>query len=184
MKKKLLCCALLGAMATATSAMAQDFDNRWYVSGGIGYNFQDDDRGTEDTAFGTIGLGKFLTPNWSLDVEANYQNPMLNGSDLLFSQYGLSVDSRYHFLREGSNWWPYVRMGLGYQKAEEEFNNFPSPNSPGQRVAAGPPWRSTGSLSPLARPRSCRAWTCAPSSRTSRAPPAAPSSSTRACRVP
>jgi OOP family OmpA-OmpF porin len=24
-------------------------------------------------------------------------------------------------------------MGLGYQKAEEEFNNFPSPNSPGQR---------------------------------------------------
>ena len=52
MKKKLLCCALLGAMATATSAMAQDFDDRWYVSGGIGYNFQDDDRGTEDTAFG------------------------------------------------------------------------------------------------------------------------------------
>ena len=32
MKKKLLCCALLGAMATATSAMAQDFDDRWYVS--------------------------------------------------------------------------------------------------------------------------------------------------------
>jgi OOP family OmpA-OmpF porin len=133
MKKKLLCCALLGAMATATSAMAQDFDDRWYVSGGIGYNFQDDDRGTEDAVFGTIGLGKFLTPNWSLDVEANYQNPSLGGGDLLFSQYGLSVDSRYHFLREGSNWWPYVRMGLGYQKAEEEFNNFPSPNSPGQR---------------------------------------------------
>jgi len=131
MNKKLLCCALLGAMAMAQSAMAQDFDDRWYVSGGIGQNFQDSDRGTENALFGTIGLGKFLTPNWSLDVELNYQNP--NNGDLLFSQYGGSVDARYHFIREGKDWWPYIRMGVGVQKAEEEFDAFPNPNSPGQR---------------------------------------------------
>jgi OOP family OmpA-OmpF porin len=133
MKKNLLCCALFGAIAVAQSASAQDFDDRWYVSGGIGQNFQDSDRGTRNALFGTLGLGKFISPNWSIDGELNYQNPEFPGNDLLFSQYGASVDARYHFLREGRNWWPYVRMGLGVQKAEEEFDNFPNPNSPGQR---------------------------------------------------
>ncbi|WP_374471914.1 OmpA family protein [Arenimonas sp.] len=131
MKKKLLCCALLGAVSMSQAAMAQDFDDRWYVSGTLGQNFQDDDRNTDNALFMGLGLGKFITPNWSVDVEANYQNPK-NGN-LWFSQYGASVDARYHFLREGKNWWPFVRMGLGFQKAEEEFNAFPSPNSPGQR---------------------------------------------------
>jgi len=31
MKKNLLCCALLGAMAMANTAMAQEFDDRWYT---------------------------------------------------------------------------------------------------------------------------------------------------------
>ena len=135
MKKNLLCCALLGAMSLAQTAMAQDYDDRWYVSGGVGGNFQDDDRGTENAPFMTLGLGKFISPNWSLDFELNYQNPAREAfaGDQNFSQYGASVDARYHFLREGKNWWPYVRMGLGVQRAEEEFNAFPSPNSPGQR---------------------------------------------------
>jgi OOP family OmpA-OmpF porin len=134
MKKNLLCCALFGAMAVAHSASAQDFDDRWYVTGGLGANLQDKDRGTEDVAFYTLGFGKFITPNWSLDLELNHQNPGFESNDdLNFSQYGASVDARYHFIKEGRNWAPYVRMGLGAQKAEEEFDAFPSPSSPGQR---------------------------------------------------
>ena len=135
MKKKLLSCALLGATAMmAQSAIAQDFDDRWYITGGLGYNFQDSERETEDAAFFTLGFGKMISPNWSLDFETNYQNPHFDfNDDLWFSQYGASVDARYHFFQDGRKWWPYVRLGLGVQKVEEEYDNFPSPDSPGQR---------------------------------------------------
>ena len=131
MKKNILCCALLAAAAMAQSATAQDFDDRWYLSGGLGMNFQDSDRETNDDAFATLGFGKFVTPNWSIDGELNYQNPGSN--DLNFSQYGATIDARYHFIKEGRNWWPYIRAGVGAQRVEEEFDAFPSINSPGQR---------------------------------------------------
>ncbi|KAA2286299.1 OmpA family protein [Arenimonas fontis] len=133
MKKNLLCCALLGAMAMANTAMAQEFDDRWYVSGGLGMNLQDSDRDTKDVPYATLGLGKFISPKWSLDFELNYQNPVINGTDLWFSQYGATVDARYHMTREGRNWWPYLRFGIGAQRVEEEFDAFPNPNSPGER---------------------------------------------------
>ena len=133
MKKNILCCALLAAAAMAQSATAQDFDDRWYLTGGVGMNLQDSDRDTKDVPFATIGFGKFITPNWSIDGELNYQNPRFNNSELLFSQYGATIDARYHFIKEGRNWWPYIRAGVGAQRVEEEFDAFPSVNSPGQR---------------------------------------------------
>ena len=41
MNKKLLCAALLGGLGVAQAASAQDFDDRWYVAGSTGVNFQD-----------------------------------------------------------------------------------------------------------------------------------------------
>ena len=63
MNKKLLCAALIGGLGVAQAVSAQDFDDRWYVAGSTGVNFQDSDRGTEDAIFGTLGFGKFFTPN-------------------------------------------------------------------------------------------------------------------------
>src|SRR3546814_13300752 len=89
---------------------------------------------TDDAPFGTIGVGKFLSPNWSIDGELNYQNPNFSDNeDLNYSQYGISFDARYHFIAEGRSWNPYLLAGLGYQRAEEEFDNFPNPASPIQR---------------------------------------------------
>ncbi|OEZ01178.1 MULTISPECIES: OmpA family protein [Stenotrophomonas] len=135
MNKKILTAALLGGLAFAQAASAQSsFDDRWYLTGSAGFNFQDSDRLTNDAPFVTLGLGKFLSPNWSLDGELNYQNPNFDDNqDLNWSQYGVSLDARYHFIQEGRGWNPYLLMGLGYQKSEEEFNNFPSPDSPGER---------------------------------------------------
>jgi OOP family OmpA-OmpF porin len=134
MNKKLLCAALLGGLSVAQVASAQDFDDRWYLTGSAGFNIQDNDRGTRNAPFAALGVGKFLNRNWSLDGELNYQNPKFDhNQDLLWSQYGLSLDLRRHFITEGRNWNPYLLMGLGYQRAEEEFDNFPSPNSPGER---------------------------------------------------
>lgn len=133
MNKKLLCAALLGGLGLAQAASAQEFDDRWYVSGSVGVNFQDKDRGTQDSMFGTVGFGKFLTPRLSLDTELNYQNADKNiNNNYWWSQYGASVDARYHFRNADSKFWPYVRAGLGWQRHEEEFNSAPNPINPGK----------------------------------------------------
>jgi OOP family OmpA-OmpF porin len=134
MKIRLLSTALLAGLAFAQAANAQDFDDRWYLTGSAGFNIQDNDRGTRNAPFLGLGVGKFISDNWSLDGELNYQNPHNDANqDLNWSQYGVSVDLRRHFIAEGRNWNPYVLMGLGYQRAEEEFDAFPSVASPGER---------------------------------------------------
>ena len=144
MNKKLLCAALLSGLAVAQTASAQDFDDRWYLTTSAGFNIQDGSRGTRPAPFGTLGFGKFISDKWSLDGEFNYQNPHFENQDVIrnplaragnlnWSQYGVSIDLRRHFIAEGRNWNPYVLAGLGYQRSEEEFDAFPSVNSPGQR---------------------------------------------------
>ena len=133
MNKKILCAALLGGLSLANTAMAQEFDDRWYLTGSAGWNQQDSDRRTEDTQFLTLGLGKFISPNWSLDGELNYQNPNFAfNQDLNWSQYGISMDLRRHFIQEGRGWNPYIVTGLGMQRSEEEYV-INSPDSPAQR---------------------------------------------------
>ncbi|WP_313348091.1 OmpA family protein [Stenotrophomonas sp.] len=125
MNKKILTAALLGGLAFAQAASAQDFDDRWYLTGSAGFNFQDSDRLTNDAPFVTLGLGKFISPNWSLDGELNYQNPNFDDNqDLNWSQYGASIDLRRHFISEGRGWNPYLLMGLGYQQSEEEYSRL------------------------------------------------------------
>ena len=134
MNKKLLCVALLAGLGFAQAASAQNFDDRWYITGSVGFNNQDNDRLTNNAGFVGLGLGKFISENWSLDGELNYQNPKFAADqDLNWSQYGVSFDLRRHFIAEGRNWNPYILMGLGYQRAEEEFDATPSPASPAQR---------------------------------------------------
>lgn len=134
MNKKILTAALLGGLAVAQAASAQEFDDRWYLTGSAGFNFQDSDRKTNDAPFVTLGLGKFVSPNWSIDGELNYQNPNFDANqDLNWSQYGISFDLRRHFIQEGRGWNPYLLFGLGYQRSEEEFDATPNPVSPGQQ---------------------------------------------------
>src|SRR5688572_17665475 len=134
MNKKLLCAALLGGLSVTQVAAAQEYDDRWYLTGSAGFNIQDNDRGTRDTPFVGLGVGKFLNQNWSLDGELNYQNPENDDNqDLNWAQYGASLDARYHFTAEGREWAPYILMGLGWQRSEEEFDAFPNPVSPGRR---------------------------------------------------
>jgi OOP family OmpA-OmpF porin len=130
--------------ATAMNVNDGQFDDRWYVTGSVGYNLQENKRGTQNAPFGTIGFGKFFAPQWSLDLEANYQKPKFNngsnilvegpnahGEDLNWSQYGISLDVRRHFIAPGRAWNPYLLAGLGYQRSEEEYDAaFAGPLAP------------------------------------------------------
>src|SRR3546814_18039301 len=90
-------------------------------------------RDTSDVAFGLqFGAGRFFTRNFSLDAEFNYMNPQKNNNDLLFTNYGASLDGRYHFIQDGRSWNPYLLLGAGLLHHAEEFELISNPNSPGQ----------------------------------------------------
>ena len=120
MKKKLLCCAMLGAMSMAQSAMAQDFDDRWYISGTVGILGTDNDRNTSNDALFGIGVGKMVSSNVSVDIDLDRTNttrdlsPTTPATD--WDLTSLGVTGRYHFIKEGRNWWPYLAAGIGAQK--------------------------------------------------------------------
>jgi OOP family OmpA-OmpF porin len=131
MKKKLLCCALLAGVGMANSAMAQTYDDRWYVGGGIGVVGFDRDRDAADEVYGMMGLGKQVTRHFSLDAELFHTNASLNapasfdtngmGNIVVVERnwelLSLSLVGRYHFnLEEGRKWHPYVSFGLGAQE--------------------------------------------------------------------
>jgi OOP family OmpA-OmpF porin len=120
MKKQILCLALLGAMGAAQAVMAQDFDDRWYLDGSVGYNFQDKARDDQNGFAGVFGVGKYIGPDWSIELNANGQSPRENSGIGHWSQYGVSLDALYHF-HAGAHWNPYVRAGVGWEHDREPF---------------------------------------------------------------
>jgi len=126
MKKTMICLALLSAMGAAQAVMAQEFDDRWYLDGTIGYNFQDKARDNENGGFAGFGIGKYFDNDWSFEFNGNYQNPTEVNPKLggHWEQYGISVDGLYHFHVEGANWNPYMRLGVGWQHEKEDFFPF------------------------------------------------------------
>ena len=115
MKKKLLCCALLAGMSMAQSVMAQDYDDRFYVTVGAGAAFFDGDRNASEDLYGMIGFGRFITPNISIDAELWHTNPELDGYavERNWELTTLSIVGRYHFIDEGRSWNPYLALGVG-----------------------------------------------------------------------
>jgi OOP family OmpA-OmpF porin len=137
MKKKLLCCALLAGMSMAQSAMAQSYDDRFYITAGAGVGFFDNDREVADDVYGTLGFGKFITPNVSVDAELWHSNPDLNDSGVAGSGFnsivvernwellGLTLTGRYHFIEEGRSWNPYIAAGIGGQEHHDGTQTQP-----------------------------------------------------------
>jgi OOP family OmpA-OmpF porin len=119
MKRNLIALALVAGLGMAGSASAQSYDDRWYLTFGGGYAFFDGDRNVDNELYGTLGVGKFITPNFSLDLELWHSNPELNydylNEERNWELMGLSLTGRYHF-GEADRWRPYVAFGLGGQE--------------------------------------------------------------------
>jgi len=131
--KSLLGLAFVAMLGLSHTASAQEYDDRWYMTWGLGYNKQDTDRRTVDEKTVTASLGRYLNPAWSMDVELSWLDPAFDrkkypgvpafGMD--WHQMGLSADFRRHlFVSPERNWNPYLLMGGG-QRVEEEFYTIP-----------------------------------------------------------
>ena len=127
MKRTLISCALLAGMAMANTAMAQDYDDRWYLTAGAGYSVFDGDRNVDNEFYGTLGFGKFLSPNFSLDLEAWHSNPELDydfDEERNWELMSLSLVGRYHF-GAADTWRPYLALGVGVQEHHDGTQTQP-----------------------------------------------------------
>jgi OOP family OmpA-OmpF porin len=124
MKMKLLGCALLGALGVANVAAAQDYDDRWYVTGTTGLYAPEHDHVIDDAPIFGLGIGKFISPKFSVDFDLTATNPSFPNNDLHWNSYGLMVNGRYHFNGDGDRTvWPYVVAGVGALRHGESFEN-------------------------------------------------------------
>ena len=136
MKKKLLGLSLLSAVAFAQVASAQEYDNRWYISGTAGVLFTDSSRDLYNDYLLGMGVGKRFSPNWAVDGEFTWSNPnfdneapsFLDDTEILAFEFV----ARYYFTKEGRDWSPYLAGGLGYN---ENTINYTDLNGNGQSVS-------------------------------------------------
>lgn len=119
MNRKQLC--VLVALAIGAGAVsAQDYDNRWYVAPAMGVSVNDGERfvDTDETVFSSIGFGRFIGENSSLDLALDYTTRNLGSQHHFvgnFNNFGLSVSLRHYFT--DWSWRPYVKAGLGMSQA-------------------------------------------------------------------
>jgi OOP family OmpA-OmpF porin len=107
----LLTCVGLFA-AQGALAQTEEYDDRWYASVFGGYAGLDDDRtGVDNDAVFGIGFGRFLTPNFSVDLEFDYIDTNVGGND--FDLYSLGLIGRYHWLDADHKARPYLLAGIG-----------------------------------------------------------------------
>lgn len=114
-------------LASAASVHAQEvYDNRWYVGVTGGIAEMDNDRlSNDDWPYYGVYLGRFLSPNFSLDLRLDkYQGefdqdditlPAGAGEDFEVWSYGLV--GRYHF-GEDDGFRPYLLAAVGIQEHE------------------------------------------------------------------
>jgi OOP family OmpA-OmpF porin len=125
MKMKLLGCAIVGALIASQTAMAADYDDRWYLSGTLGVLGTDPSRDTSNAFMYGVGFGRMITPNVSVDLDLDRANTHIDpipNSD--WDLTGLGVTGRYHFIKDGRNWWPYLSAGIGVQRHDLSFGPF------------------------------------------------------------
>ena len=77
MNKKLLCAALLGGLGWPRPLPPRTSTTAGTSTGSARLQHPGQRPRHRRRSFVTLGLGKFISPNWSLDGELNYQNPRL-----------------------------------------------------------------------------------------------------------
>ena len=104
------------AAESAGSLASPNYSN-WYIVPRIGVMVPDSNRKTSTDALGGLGVGFWVTPNFTLDVEATSDNADFKSSSVRpnkqWETLGIDVAGRYYFMSPASPWRPYVMGGIG-----------------------------------------------------------------------
>ena len=113
-------CALIALSLGAGAVSAQDYDSRWYIAPAVGMSHNDNERyvDSDDTEFGSLGFGRFVAENTSLDLSLDYTSRNL-GSQYHYvgdlDNFALTASLRHYFT--DWSWRPFLKVGLGLSEA-------------------------------------------------------------------
>jgi OOP family OmpA-OmpF porin len=113
---------LLGSLAAASGLIAQE--RQWYINGGVGYQFFDNDRDFDDTSAAVIGVEAKLTDNWGVELATIYSEPdNKNNNSSLDGQFVSGSLSLLRYFNVNTNFVPYLATGVG--SAVIQYDNNP-----------------------------------------------------------
>ncbi|MBS0382732.1 MAG: OmpA family protein [Proteobacteria bacterium] len=103
--------------AESTGSFANPNYSNWYIVPRIGVAIGDSSRKVQADPIGGLGVGFWVTPNITLDVEATSDNADYRTSSTRagkqWETLGLDVAGRYYFMDPAQQWRPYVMAGIG-----------------------------------------------------------------------
>jgi len=116
MKRNTLFALIALALGGVGAAQAADYSN-WYIAPRVGAVFPDSDRDTDSSLLAGLGIGWWVSPNFSVDVEYTINNAEYKDNSVRegreWESAGLGVSGRWYFGEMGAGWRPYVMGGLG-----------------------------------------------------------------------
>jgi OOP family OmpA-OmpF porin len=106
-----------GSMAETTGSITNPDYSNWYIVPRIGVVIPDSDRQVQSDPVGGLGVGFWVNPHFTLDIEATGDNADFKDSSLRagkqWETLGLDVAGRWYFMDPSSQWRPYVMAGIG-----------------------------------------------------------------------
>ena len=130
-KKSLLLAA--GLAGFSASVLATELDDRWYLSGGIGYVFADSDRDlsipgldVDDGPAAFVGFGKTINDWLNLELNAKWNRFDLGSGNGKWNQYGATLDGLFFFNRN-PKFAPYAVVAGGMMHSDIDGYDDNSP---------------------------------------------------------
>lgn len=126
---------LLGTLlAFATASQAADETGKWYLNPQAGYLWADDDRFVDDDYYYGLGLGKHISPEWSLELNGitGQYDPTIAGDSIDISAFSLDA---LRVFRRAERVSPFLRLGAGY--VDDEFVTGESHGSALAQIGGG-----------------------------------------------
>jgi len=106
-----------GTAAETTGSFANPNYSNWYIVPRIGVVIPDSDRQVQSDPVGGLGVGFWVNPHFTIDIEATGDNADFKDSSLRagkqWETLGLDVAGRLYFMDPSSQWRPYIMGGIG-----------------------------------------------------------------------
>jgi OOP family OmpA-OmpF porin len=146
MKRNTLFVLIALGLGSVSVAQAQDFVSSWYLAPRVGVDVPDKDRTTKPSLYSGIGIGAWVSPNFSVDLEYGLNNADFKGSSPRdghqWESVQLDVAGRYYFGDYSNALRPYIVGSIGAVR-HKAYSGFLLTD---QSFASGGGWDPAASL--------------------------------------